>query len=137
MRSITRKLFKGEESNCIITKPAMAEEWDACLATLEDHSSAVDLVSFSPDGQRLASASDDTTVKIWDAMTGHCRATLESQILLVLFLTLASLATFPLMLSGKPEAQHQASPACRMLHVNFADKTLKTMTNGTTPLSSG
>ncbi|KAH6871199.1 NACHT domain-containing protein [Thelonectria olida] len=76
-QSIARKLFEGEEPNWIVTKPAMAEDWDACQATLEGHGNEVDSVAFSADGQRLASASRDRTVKIRDATTGHCQATLE------------------------------------------------------------
>ncbi|WAO96039.1 NACHT domain-containing protein [Fusarium falciforme] len=75
-RSMTRKLFEGEEPDWIITKPAMAEDWDACMATLEGHGDWVQSVAFSPDGQRLASASHDMTIKIWDVTTGHCQATL-------------------------------------------------------------
>ncbi|MHA1342111.1 MAG: ADP-ribosylation factor-like protein, partial [Promethearchaeota archaeon] len=44
--------------------------WDAesgkLLKTLEGHSSYVYSVSFSPDGTKLASGSDDHTIKIWD-----------------------------------------------------------------------
>jgi WD40 repeat protein len=38
--------------------------------TLTGHSDCVNVVAFSPDGNRVVSGSDDRLVKIWDTETG-------------------------------------------------------------------
>ncbi|KAK2469157.1 hypothetical protein H9L39_19255 [Fusarium oxysporum f. sp. albedinis] len=75
--SLIREVFKKEEPNWMISKPRMEADWNACLQTLEGHGGSVNSVVFSTDGQRLASGSDDNTVKIWDAATGACLQTLN------------------------------------------------------------
>ena len=76
-RSLIRGLFKEEEPKWITIKPAMGDKWSACLQTLEGHRNEVNSVAFSHDSTRLASGSNDNTVKIWDASSGKCLQTLS------------------------------------------------------------
>ncbi|KAF2742658.1 WD40 repeat-like protein [Sporormia fimetaria CBS 119925] len=75
--SVIRKLFQHENPEGITIRPAISGGWSACLQTLEGHSDGVSSVAFSHDSTRLASASDDSTLKIWDASSGACLQTLE------------------------------------------------------------
>ncbi|KAH8731665.1 hypothetical protein GQ44DRAFT_585451, partial [Phaeosphaeriaceae sp. PMI808] len=76
-KSLIRNLFKHEELEYITIIPGMSDNWSACLQTLEGHSNIVSSVVFSHDSTRLASASRDSTIKIWDASSGACLQTLK------------------------------------------------------------
>ena len=75
--SLIRRHFKQEEPKWITIKPTIGDKWSACLQTLEGHSSWSSSVAFSHDSARLASASGDSTIRIWDASNGECLQTLE------------------------------------------------------------
>ncbi|KAK4166239.1 HET-R [Cladorrhinum sp. PSN259] len=77
--SLVKRNFRADEPDWISIKPVVEADWNACLQTLEGHSDWVFSVAFSPDGQRLASGSDDKTVKIWDPASGQCLQTLEGR----------------------------------------------------------
>lgn len=55
--------------------------WDVntgeCLKTLEGHVNWLWSISFSPNGETLASGSQDETIKLWDIKTGKCLKTLR------------------------------------------------------------
>ncbi|KAF2621979.1 hypothetical protein BU25DRAFT_452376 [Macroventuria anomochaeta] len=75
--SVIRQLFKHEEPNEIAIRPRTSAGWSACLQTLEGHSNWCKSVAFSHNSSKLASASHDKTVKIWDASSGACLQTLK------------------------------------------------------------
>jgi WD40 repeat protein len=52
---------------------------DREILTGRGHSNWIRQVSFSRDGTKLASASDDKTVKIWDTKTGECLKTFKEE----------------------------------------------------------
>jgi WD40 repeat protein len=75
--SVIRRLFQHEQPSGVTVKPTMSDGWSACLQTLEGHSREVTSVAFSHDSSKLASASSDKMVKVWDASSGACLQTLE------------------------------------------------------------
>ena len=77
-QSVVRKHFESEvRPSWILQAPRISKNWRPLLQTLEGHFKWVRHVVFSPDGTRLASASDDMTVRLWDVETGEALQTLE------------------------------------------------------------
>lgn len=67
--SILRNLFESQIPCWVNCVSEVENTWGSLLQTLEGHTQPVKLVTFSSDGQKLASASSDS-VRIWNVATG-------------------------------------------------------------------
>ncbi|KAK9849360.1 hypothetical protein MYU51_014667 [Penicillium brevicompactum] len=75
--SVIRTEFQSELPGSKCQSPHVPETWGAELQILEGHSDWISSVSFSPDGQLVASGSDDRRIRLWETATGALRKTLE------------------------------------------------------------
>ncbi|CRG89821.1 Vegetative incompatibility protein HET-E-1 [Talaromyces islandicus] len=69
MQSTFRKMFSDSIPEQFRILPQVENIWSPGLQTLEGHAGSVGSVTFSPDGQILASASSDSTIKLWNTKT--------------------------------------------------------------------
>ncbi|KAL6814076.1 Pfs, NACHT and WD domain protein [Trichoderma camerunense] len=71
-QSIIKKLYRERILEWILLEPKVEHSWSPCIRTLEGHRGRVNSVAFSPNSAFIASASDDYTVRLWNANTGEC-----------------------------------------------------------------
>jgi WD40 repeat protein len=96
-QSIVRHQYGQEMPAGVQVKSGLDEDWGPLLQTLEGHESHVTSVAFSAAGDRLASASLDGMVRVWDAKTGQPLHTLEAQASLVIGLSFSGHQLFSVL----------------------------------------
>ncbi|KAH8692058.1 WD40-repeat-containing domain protein [Talaromyces proteolyticus] len=69
-KSEIKRLHWDERLKFIKNVFGTQECWDSCVQTLRGHTGSVNAVVFSSNGQMLASACEDHTIRLWDAATG-------------------------------------------------------------------
>jgi WD40 repeat protein len=72
VNSLIKRQFQKEAPTWIKLKRAIRNEWSSCLQPLDGHNRFINSVIFSHDSTHFATASDDSTVKIWDTSSGDC-----------------------------------------------------------------
>jgi WD40 repeat protein len=95
--------------------------------TLEAHNDSVISVVYSPDGKQLASASSDSTIKIWDISTGQTLNTLSGHRHIV-----TSVAYSP---DGKNLASTSSDRTIKIWDISTG-QTLKTLTGHSSEVNS-
>ncbi|KAJ4137189.1 hypothetical protein NW768_002770 [Fusarium equiseti] len=79
VQSAVRRHFRNEAPDWITKMPVVDDEWDSCIQVLEGHKWELTAITFSADDLWLATGSDDGTLKIWDAATGVCVQSFQSE----------------------------------------------------------
>nr|POF13684.1 vegetative incompatibility protein het-e-1 [Quercus suber] len=78
--SIVRKTFCKQVPQLWTCLPRVAACWSAKIVKLNEHDYEVFALTFSPDGQVVASGSNDGTVRLWNAITGEQMQKLEGDV---------------------------------------------------------
>src|SRR5262249_41934242 len=79
LNTMLREMEQSLERTYVAPQSALPDlPHPALIRTLEGHLAPVSGCAFSPDGKLIVSASNDRTLKVWDALTGQTLRSLES-----------------------------------------------------------